>query len=154
MRGFRWALALFCLGYAGTLFAQPGTIVVKPKPFDGVLVNPGIGFTTFQRFNGDTLNAGTKWTEGFPIEYQPFHGTLQTKDFPMTTIAYFRVYWRFLEPEQGVYNWDLIDKALQTAHARHQTLMLRIAPLRQRCKERRARMVSQSHRRSSPQSSV
>ncbi len=128
MRGFRWALALFCLGYAGTLLSQPGTVVVKPKTFDGVLVNPGIGFTTFQRFNGDTLNAGTKWTEGFPIEYQPFRGTLQTKDFPMTTIAYFRIYWRFVEPEQGVYNWDLIDKALQTAHARHQTLMLRIAP--------------------------
>ena len=38
------------------------------------------------------------------------------------------MYWRFLEPGKGVYNWGMIDKALQTAHARHQTLMLRIAP--------------------------
>ncbi len=128
MRGLRFALVLFCLGYVGTVCGQQADVVVKPKLFDGVLVNPDIGFTTFQRFNGDSLNAGTKWTEGFPIEYQPFRGTLQTKDFPMTTIAYFRVYWRFIEPQEGVYNWDLLDKALKTAHERHQTLMLRIAP--------------------------
>ena len=135
MRRFRLIVLLscamyFCVGYSGSVDAQqtPVTVTVKPKPFDGVLVNPGIGFTTFQRFNGDTLNAGTKWTEGFPIVYQPYRGTLQTKDFPMTTIAYFRVYWRFIEPEKDVYDWAMIDKALQTAHARHQTLMLRIAP--------------------------
>ncbi|MGB6305167.1 MAG: hypothetical protein WBF45_15585, partial [Acidobacteriaceae bacterium] len=127
MRCLKLAAVLFCagffsLGYSGPVVAQSttDTITVKPKPFDGTLVNPDIGFTTFQRFNGDSLNAGTKWTEGFPIEYQPFNGTLQTKDFPMTTIAYFRIYWRFLEPQQGVYNWAMLDKALQTAHARHQ----------------------------------
>ncbi len=134
MRGWRYAFLLFCAGYfcvgnAGTFFGQQSQIVVvKPKPFDGVLVNPDIGFTTFQRFNGDSLNAGVKWTEGFPITPQPFRGTLENKDYPMTTIAYLRVYWRFIEPQEGVYRWDLIDKALQTAHQRGQTLMLRIAP--------------------------
>jgi hypothetical protein len=108
--------------------AQQTTVVVKPVEIHDVLVNPDIGFMTFQRFNGDALNAGTKWTEGFPIQYQPFQGSLENKDFPMTSIAYFRIYWRFLEPEKGIYNWEMIDKALQTAHARHQTLMLRIAP--------------------------
>ncbi|MGH9616061.1 MAG: DUF4832 domain-containing protein [Acidobacteriaceae bacterium] len=116
------------VGMTAGLYAQQTTVVVKPTEIHDVLVNPGIGFMTFQRFNGDALNTGTKWTEGFPIEYQPYHGTLENKDFPETTIAYFRVYWRFLEPGKGVYNWDLIDKALRTAHARHQTLMLRIAP--------------------------
>ncbi|MGH9616063.1 MAG: beta-galactosidase, partial [Acidobacteriaceae bacterium] len=135
MRSIIFAVIFFCAGcfsisYAAPAFEQqpPDIVVVKPKPFDGVLVNPGIGFTTFQRFNGDSLNSGTKWTEGFPIVYQPFHGSLQTPDFPMTSIAYFRIYWRFVEPEEGVYNWAMLDKALQTAHQRHQTLMLRIAP--------------------------
>ncbi len=113
---------------AATLPAQQSMVVVKPQEIQDVLVNPGIGFTTFQRFNGDALNAGTKWTEGFPINYQPFHGKLTTSNFPMTSIAYFRIYWRFIEPEKGVYRWDIIDKALLTAHQRHQTLMLRIAP--------------------------
>ena len=128
MRYFAFALLLACAGSVGNTLGQTATVVVKPQPFTGVLVNPDIGFTTFQRFNGDELNHGTTWTEGLPIVYQPFGGSLENKDYPETSIAYFRVYWRFLEPQEGVYDWNLIDKALQTAHARHQTLMLRIAP--------------------------
>jgi hypothetical protein len=104
------------------------TVIVRPKEIDDVLVNPGIGFITFQRFNGDSLNEGLKWTEGFPIAYQEFKGSLKNPNFPDTSIAYFRVYWKFIEPEQGKYRWDLIDNALRTAHDRKQTLMLRIAP--------------------------
>jgi len=46
----------------------------------------------------------------------------------MTSIAYFLVYRKFIEPEEGKYNWDLIDTAMCTAYDRKQTLMLRIAP--------------------------
>jgi len=104
------------------------TIYVRPIETDEVLTNPGIGFMTFQRFNGDELNEGSGWTEGFPIEYQEFDGNLENKDHPMTSIAYFRIYWKFLEPEMDNYNWPMIDKALKTAHERQQTLLLRIAP--------------------------
>ena len=119
---------LLTVGLSAGALAQQATVVVKPIETNAVLTNPGIGFTTFQRFNGDSLNAGTSWTEGFPIQYQPFRGELQIQDHPMTSIAYFRVYWRFIEPEKGVYRWDLVDNALKTARDRHQTLMLRIAP--------------------------
>lgn len=104
------------------------TIYVRPNEIDDVLTNPGIGFMTFQRFNGDELNEGSGWTEGFPIEYQEFDGNLENKDFPNTSMAYFRVYWKFLEPDLDNYNWAMIDQALKTAHERQQTLMLRIAP--------------------------
>jgi hypothetical protein len=104
------------------------TVIVRPKEIDDCLTNPGTGFMTFQRFNGDTLNAAKRWTEGKPIVYQEFDGNLQNKDYPMTTIAYFRIYWKFIEPQMGKYRWDLIDKALKTARERGQTLMLRIAP--------------------------
>jgi hypothetical protein len=103
-------------------------IVVKPKEIDDVLDNPGMGFMTFQRFNGDKLNDGSGWTEGFPLEYQKFNGSLVNKDHPSTTIAYWRVYWKFLEPDMEKYRWDMIDKALETAHMRGQTLMIRVAP--------------------------
>ena len=103
-------------------------IFVHPVEIEEVLVNPGIGFMTFQRFNGDDLNEGMGWTEGFPINYQDFDGNLENKDHPMTSIAYFRVYWRFVEPEMGNYMWPKIDSALITAHERNQTLILRIAP--------------------------
>ncbi|MEZ4810704.1 MAG: DUF4832 domain-containing protein [Allomuricauda sp.] len=107
----------------------PKNIVkVYPKESDALLLNPGIGFTTFQRFNGDDLNPGMDWTEGLPIVYQDFDGDLTNKNHPQTTIAYFRVNWRYLEVEPGVYNWGMIDKALKTAAERGQTLMLRISP--------------------------
>jgi hypothetical protein len=38
------------------------------------------------------------------------------------------VYWKYLEPDSGVYRWDMIDKALEIAHGRGQALLLRIAP--------------------------
>src|SRR4030065_1505204 len=72
------------------------TITARFKETDEVLTNPGIGFMTFQRFNGDDLNEGLRWTEGKPIEYQKFDGNLENKDHPMTSIAYFRIYWRYL----------------------------------------------------------
>jgi hypothetical protein len=110
--------------------AAPGQdkVTVRPGEIDDVLVNPGIGFMTFQRFNGDKLNEGKKWSEGYPIVYQPFSGKLKNEDYPMTSLAYFRIYWKFIEPAKSQYRWDLIDKALETAGQRRQTLLLRIAP--------------------------
>ena len=104
------------------------TVVVRPMEIDDILVNPGIGFMTFQRFNGDALNEGKKWTEGYAIEYQPFDGDVTNEGYPQTSLAYFRIYWKFVQPEKERYAWELIDKALTTARSRGQTLLLRIAP--------------------------
>ncbi len=117
-----------CMPFAGQGQNPEYLTIVKPALIDDVLTNPGIGFMTFQRFNGDKLNEGMGWTEGFPIEYQEFTGDLTNEDHPATTIAYWRVYWKFIEPEKGQYRWDKIDKALETARSRGQALMLRIAP--------------------------
>src|SRR5512136_1469800 len=123
------SLSGWIVAAALVLSAQAADMVtVRPQEIDDVLINPGIGFTTFQRFNGDRLNEGLKWTEGFPIEYQKFTGSLTNQNHPLTSIAYFRVYWKFVEPEQSAYRWDLLDKALSSARTRGQTLMLRIAP--------------------------
>src|SRR5437879_13682379 len=40
--------------------AQTNVVVVRPKPIHNVLVNPGMGITTFQRFNGQELNPPLK----------------------------------------------------------------------------------------------
>lgn len=94
-----------------------------------LLYNPHIGFQTFQRFNGDELHPlELGWTEGLPIEYQPYRGTLDNGRHPFTTVAYYRVYWQYFEPEEGQYNWALFDKALETAQERGQTLMIRLPP--------------------------
>jgi hypothetical protein len=121
-----FSLALISL-WPWTVWSQE-TVIVRPKESDEILTNPGIGFMTFQRFNGDKLNEGQKWTEGYPIVYQEPNDILENVNYPATSLAYFRVYWRFIEPARGEYRWDLIDKALETAGVRGQTLLLRIAP--------------------------
>ncbi len=123
-----YLVCLMLLAFNSFEISAQKEIFVHTVEIDEVLINPGIGFMTFQRFNGDKLNEGSGWTEGFPITYQDFDGKLENKDHPMTSIAYFRVYWRFLEPEKGQYIWPKIDSALITAHERKQTLILRIAP--------------------------
>ncbi len=52
-------MLIFLLGLATELSAQK-RIYVRPVETDDVLVNPGIGFMTFQRFNGDELNEGSR----------------------------------------------------------------------------------------------
>jgi hypothetical protein len=111
------------------LAAEPPEVrIVRPVEIDDVLVNPGMGFTTFQRFNGDALNEGMGWTEGHPIEYQPFDGDLTNEDHPMTSLAYLRVNWRFVETGPRQYDWGMIDRVLDTAAERGQSLLLRISP--------------------------
>jgi hypothetical protein len=138
MKKLAFFLLIFCLISLMTAELHSQSIIrVRPKVIDDVLVNPGIGFQTFQRFNGDELNEGIGWTEGFEIKYQDFDGNLEMEEHPMTTNAYFRVYWRYLEPEKGKYNWEMIDKALKTANERGQTLALRIAPYGSGTEDRR-----------------
>ena len=86
-------LIMVLLTLVGAAFGQK-TVKVRPVVIDDVLINPGIGFMTFQRFNGDDLNKGTGWTEGMPIDYQDFDGDLENKDHPDTSRAYLRIYWR------------------------------------------------------------
>ena len=113
----------------GQDIVEPTTIVVRPIEINDVLTNPGIGFTTFQRFNGD------KW-EGYQdcldhptlTDYERLPELLKTGGYPLSSLAYFRIRWRFIEPEMGKIRFDFIDRALKTAHDRGQTLMLRIAP--------------------------
>jgi hypothetical protein len=120
-----WAATLCCAGAAA---AAQDVRIVRPVESHDVLVNPGMGFMTFQRFNGDALNEGSGWTEGRPIVYQAWSGQRTNEDHPDTSLAYFRVNWRFVETAPRRYAWDMIDRALATAAERGQTLLLRISP--------------------------
>ena len=78
---FYLKVLIVILSISSDLSAQK-IITVRFKETDEVLTNPGIGFTTFQRFNGDKTNEGVGWTEGMPIDYQKFDGNLVTPDQP------------------------------------------------------------------------
>jgi len=115
-----------------------GIVVVRPKEIDDVLINPGKGFTTFQCFNGDYepyAKGGIRESGGrFVPDCYTEHVSYKVRenfvniDYPQTTVAYFRINWSFLEPEEGEYNWEFIDSLLATGEVRNQRLLLRIAP--------------------------
>ncbi|MCW5980108.1 MAG: DUF4832 domain-containing protein [Bryobacteraceae bacterium] len=116
-----------CLAIAAAAGAAADeTIVIRPVEIDDVLVNPGMGVQTFQRFNGDALNPGKRWSEVGPTERLARSG--EKPDYPDSSIAYFRWFWRQIEPEEGRYRWEIIDLALEQARERRQRLAIRLMP--------------------------
>jgi Domain of unknown function (DUF4832) len=112
---------------AALALGQDKDVVVRPKEINTVLVNPGMGIQTFQRFNGDALNPPShKWSEEGPMEMLKPAAT--KPDFPDSSISYCRWFWNVLEPEQGKYSWSIIDLALKEAREHHQTLAIRLEP--------------------------
>lgn len=107
-------------------FAQRDTVIIRPQPSDEILLNPNMGITTFNRFNGQAVNPALEWSEVGPVEKLPQAAT--KPDFPDTKIAYLRWYWNALEPERGKYRWDILDLALEEARAHGQTLAIRLMP--------------------------
>lgn len=101
-------------------------VVVRPEEIDTVLINPGMGIQTFQRFNGDALNAGLRWSEAGPTTV--VHPAASKPNFPESSIAYCRWFWNVLEPQHGQFNWKIIDDALDQARDHHQTLAIRMMP--------------------------
>jgi hypothetical protein len=106
--------------------ADRSTVVVRPGEIQDVLVNPGIGIQTFQRFAGQALNQGTKWSEEGPTAALP--ATEATSDFPLSSISYCRWFWSALEPDRGKVRWHIIDSALAEARAHGQSLAIRLMP--------------------------
>jgi hypothetical protein len=116
-------------------FAQnpDNLIIVKPKEINDVLNNPGIGFTTFQMFNGDNLKPNQDVLREANLEQ--FNNPIEEREnlnYPSSSIAYFRINWSVFEPARGQYRFDYIDSLLNLAHAHGQTLMLRISPYKGR----------------------
>jgi hypothetical protein len=117
-------VAMCVLASASSLLAQ--TTVVRPTEIDDVLVNPGMGIETFQRFNGQSLNEGVQWSEVGP-ERASTDATAKV-DFPASSVAYVRWFWSQIEPQRGKYEWSIIDAALSEAHKHGQRLAIRIMP--------------------------
>jgi len=113
---------LFCVWRAA---AQ--NTVVRPTEIDDVLINPGMGIETFNRFSGQALNEGVTWSEVGPEAALP-DAPAGTVDFPGSSVAYLRWFWSQLEPEPEHYRWEIIDSALAEARRHGQTLGVRLMP--------------------------
>src|SRR5437016_6812542 len=104
-------LVLLASLYQG--FAQSNVVVIRPREIHDVLVNPGMGITTFQRFNGQEPNAPLKWSEVGPVTKL---GQAPTKpDFPEASISYAVFCLKKKEPKHGKFHWGIVDLAYEVA---------------------------------------
>ena len=76
------------------------------EEYTGFLKTPGIGFQTFSRLEDEDPN-------------------MQNMAFESGS-AYFRWMWPQIEPEEGIYNCELIDYHLERAEENGQTLEFRV----------------------------
>lgn len=89
-----------CLGAAG----GENPVNVTPQEIDELLANPGMGWQTFHRFADEDPHL-----EGLP-----------------STSAYFRFYWKELEPTEGQIDFAKLDRLLARAREAGQKLAFRI----------------------------
>jgi len=101
---------------------------VRPKESTEFLLNPHKGCATFQHFNGDPLFPGTRWSESGPTEFPPRQYEGVAPGYLPTTIAYCRWFWETFQPEPDRFDWTVIEKSLETARERGQTLQVRLMP--------------------------
>ncbi len=98
--------------------------------------NPFVGFMSFQHFRGEKLYSDIEvlpennYTETERVECYPVVGTPENGReegyYPDTTVVYIRMLWKELEPERGVYNYDVIESLLDEARKHKQTLVFRL----------------------------
>lgn len=89
---------------------------IEPQPIDDILINPGMGLETFHCFNHEVPKALEKT------------GTRRVANYPQCSIAYFRLNWKELEPNEGHYNIERVESLLHQAKAHGQDLALRFMP--------------------------
>jgi hypothetical protein len=87
-------------------YSLTGSAVFEPVEYTGFLKIPGVGFQSFYRFEDED-------------------NSIQQMPFPSGS-AYIRWMWKQVEPQEGEYNWNLIDNSLARARENGQTLEFRI----------------------------
>lgn len=96
--GMKWgSILLFILtifsvkSFASDIENKDGKIIVRPKASDRALINPGKGWTMFGNANRQ------------PKEV-----------LDLCSLGYVRYQWSQIEPKEGEYRWDLIEKDMKS----------------------------------------
>ena len=109
---FQKLIPVFLLGMAWTLHADE-SVTVKTVDTGAALVNPGMGWTMHFYSNVPT-NYGSKLSPADTLD-----------DFPGLSTVYLRLPWAYLEPEEGKYNWAILDTPAQRWIAKGKRIALR-----------------------------
>jgi len=96
------------------LFSTAQGATVRPVDTGEALVNPGMGWT-MHFYSNIPENYGSKLAPSDTLD-----------DFPGLSTVYLRIPWAYLEPEEGKYNWAMLDTPAQRWVAKGKRIALRI----------------------------
>jgi hypothetical protein len=91
-----------------------GNVTFKTQDTGAALVNPSMGWT-LHFYSNVPKNYGSKLS---PID--------TVDDFPGLSTVYLRLPWAYLEPEEGKYNWAILDTPAQRWIAKGKRVALRL----------------------------
>lgn len=101
-------------------------VTVTPKITDALLVNPGVGFIAapaLMQNEGEICdNRGTQ------VSRYRFTPESKTSNHPDSGVYYCGARWKDLEPVQGEFAWEILDKKLAEAQEMGCTAVVRVAP--------------------------
>lgn len=91
----------FLLLLSAAAAGEPPRTVVNPGDTGAALINPGMGWM-FQHYDNDI--------QRYTVDLEPSDAV---DEFPGVSSVYIRLAWSYLEPEEGRFNWTLVDSAMQ-----------------------------------------
>lgn len=98
---------------ASVLVQAKNLHTVYPQDTGQALVNPGMGWT-MHFYSNIPSNYGSKLSPSDTLD-----------DFPGLSVVYLRVPWAYLEPEEGKFNWSLLDTPAQRWISKGKRIALR-----------------------------
>ena len=105
---------VFALAALGACAAAAA--VITPQATDEALINPGMGLVHY-------AYSSRIWAYDTGLE----PGDTLDDLIPGTSVVYLRLPWSYLEPEEGVYRWDILDVKARQWIAAGKKLAFRIA---------------------------
>ncbi len=115
MISLRLLATLAVLALAIPAGGQQKRIAVRPADTGAALVNPGMGWTLHHYDNGISK---------YGLELEPSD---TVDDFPGLASVYLRLAWSFIEPEEGKFNWSIVDTPAQRWIARGMRVCFRFS---------------------------
>jgi hypothetical protein len=112
------ALALLTSFLGGAALGAPaetGRVAVRPADHGRALVNPGMGFV-LHHYDNSLVQYGSRLAPSDALY-----------DFPGLSTVYLRLAWSYVEPEEGRFDWSIVDTPAQRWIARGKKVALRFS---------------------------